>query len=104
MITDRRNLASSCSERRSGGRPLCFFFPFLPPSAYALDMGEWKAPVSLRVSQDLRRELEGVAARERRKLGNVGEVLLEWAVLQLRVAGTIERLLKVQLTSKPGKN
>lgn len=66
-------------------------------------MGEWKAPLSVRVRQDLRRELEGVAERERRKLGNVAEVLIEWAVLQLRVAGTIERLLKVQLTSKAGR-
>jgi hypothetical protein len=66
-------------------------------------MGEWKAQISLRVSQDLRRELEGVAERERRKLGNVAEVLIEWAVLQLRLAGTIDRLLKVQLMSKKAK-
>lgn len=66
-------------------------------------MGEWKAQISLRVRQELRRELEGVAERERRKLGNVAEVLLEWAVLQLRVAGTIERLMKVQLTNKGKK-
>jgi len=48
----------------------------------------------------LRRELEGVAERERRKLGNVAEALLEWAALQLRVAGTVDRLMKVQLTNK----
>jgi hypothetical protein len=65
-------------------------------------MGEWKAPLSVRVRQDLRRELEDVAERERRKLGNVAEVLIEWAVLQLRVAGTIDRLLKVQLANKKG--
>jgi hypothetical protein len=40
-------------------------------------MAEWKAQISLRVRQDLRRELEGVAERERRKLGNVAEALLE---------------------------
>jgi len=39
-------------------------------------MGEWKAQLSLRVRQ-LRRELEEWAFKERRKLGNVGEVLLE---------------------------
>jgi hypothetical protein len=50
--------------------------------------------------QDLRRELEGVAERERRKLGNVAEALLEWATLQLRVAGSVERLMKVQLANK----
>jgi len=41
-------------------------------------MGEWKAQISLRVRQDLRREMEEFADKERRKLGNVGEVLLEW--------------------------
>jgi hypothetical protein len=63
-------------------------------------MGEWKAQISLRVRQDLRRELEGVGERERRKLGNVAEALLEWATLQLRVAGAVERLMKVQLTNR----
>jgi hypothetical protein len=63
-------------------------------------LGEWKAQISLRVRQGLRRELEGVAERERRKLGNVAEALLEWAALQLRVAGSVDRLMKVQLTNK----
>jgi hypothetical protein len=40
-------------------------------------MGEWKAQISLRVRQDLRRELEEFACKDRRKLGNVGEALLE---------------------------
>jgi hypothetical protein len=40
-------------------------------------MGEWKAQISLRVRQDLRRELEEFADKERRKLGNVGQVLLQ---------------------------
>lgn len=42
-------------------------------------MGEWKAQISLRVRQDLRREMEEFADKERGKLGKVGEVLLEWA-------------------------
>ena len=75
-------------------------FPFLPERLERTEMGEWKAQISLRVRQDLRRELEGVAERERRKLGNVAEALLEWAALQLRVAGSVERLMKVQLTNK----
>lgn len=66
-------------------------------------MGEWKAQISVRVRQDLRRELEGVANRERRKLGNIAEVLLEWATLQLRVAGTVERLMRVQLAKSKEK-
>ena len=79
-----------------------FGFFFVPPPSFleTINMGEWKAQISLRVRQDLRRKLEGVAERERRKLGNVTEVLLESGVLQLRVAGSLERLLKVQLASK----
>jgi hypothetical protein len=60
-------------------------------------MGKWKAQISVRVRQDLRRDLEEIAARERRKLGNIVETLLEWAYEQLKVAGSTERLLKVQL-------
>ena len=58
-------------------------------------MGEWKAPLSLRIRRDLRVELEEFAARERRTLGNVGELLLEWALEQLKSAGTTERLLRM---------
>lgn len=43
-------------------------------------MGEWKAPLSLRVRQALRAEMEEFAARERRTLGNIGELLLEWSI------------------------
>ena len=63
-------------------------------------MGEWKAQISLRVRQDLRRELEECAFKERRKLGNVGETLLEWAWEQLQAAGSIDRLLKVKIRPK----
>ena len=59
-------------------------------------MGEWKAPLSLRIRQELRRELEEAAAKERRTLANLGELLLEWACEQLKLAGSIERLYKVQ--------
>jgi hypothetical protein len=63
-------------------------------------MGEWKAQLSIRVRQDLRREMEDFASTERRKLGNVGEVLLEWAWEQLKVVGTIDRLLKLRAIKK----
>ena len=66
-------------------------------------MGEWKAPLSLRVRQELRRQLEEAAAKERRTLANVGELLLEWASEQLKVAGSIDRLLKVQLAKSREK-
>jgi hypothetical protein len=62
-------------------------------------MGEWKAQISLRVRQALRSELEQFAARERRKLGNITELLLEWAFEQLTTAGSTERLLKYKIPS-----
>ena len=57
-------------------------------------MGEWKDPLSLRVRRDLRAGLEEFAAREKRALGNIGEVLLEWSFKQLQAAGSTEQLLK----------
>jgi hypothetical protein len=60
-------------------------------------MGEWKAQISLRIRQALRAELEEFAAREKRKLGNIGEVLLEWSFEQLKAAGSIDRLLKYRI-------
>jgi hypothetical protein len=66
-------------------------------------MGEWKAQISVRVRQVLRAEMEEVAARERRKLGNLAELLLEWGFAQLKVAGSTERLLKVSLTQRTTK-
>jgi hypothetical protein len=60
-------------------------------------MGEWKAQISVRVRQALRTELEEFAAREKRKLGNVGEVILEWGFEQLKAAGSIDRLLKYKI-------
>ncbi len=62
-------------------------------------MGDWKAPLSLRVRQALRAELEEFAARERRTLGNVGELILEWGFEQLKAAGSTERLLKSKICS-----
>ncbi len=66
-------------------------------------MGEWKAPLSLRVRQALRAEMEEFAARERRTLGNLGELLLEWSFVQLKVAGSMDRLLKVALKPRNTK-
>ena len=65
-------------------------------------MGEWKAQLSLRVRQQLRRDLEEFAERERRKLGNIGELLLEWSFEQLKAAGSTERLLKFAVRKKLG--
>jgi hypothetical protein len=60
-------------------------------------MGEWKAQISLRVRQALRAELEKFAARERRKLSNISELILEWGFEQLKAAGSTERLLKYKI-------
>lgn len=60
-------------------------------------MGEWKAQISLRVRQALRSELEQFAARERRKLGNITELILEWAFEQLKTVGSTERLLRYKI-------
>jgi hypothetical protein len=60
-------------------------------------MGEYKVQLGLRVRQALRVELEEFAAREKRKLGNVGEVILEWGFEQLKQAGSIDRLLKYKI-------
>ncbi len=57
-------------------------------------MGEWKAPLSLRIRNELRCELETIAKRERRTLGNLGEILIEWATERLREAGGTEKLLQ----------
>jgi hypothetical protein len=66
-------------------------------------MGEWKAPLSLRIRRELRAQLEELAARERRTLGNVGELLLEWGLEQLKIAGSTERLLKSRISSSDAR-
>ena len=63
----------------------------------SLRVNEWKAQLSLRVRPALRAGMEEFAAREKRKLGNVGEVLLEWSFQQLQTAGSITRLLKYNI-------
>jgi hypothetical protein len=57
-------------------------------------MGEWKTSLSLRIKIDTKMELEKYAKREMRTLGNIGEVLIEWALVQLRKAGGTEKLLR----------
>lgn len=60
-------------------------------------MGEWKAQLSLRIKQQLRLEIEEFAARERRTLGNIGEILVTWAFEQLKEAGSTEKLLNKKM-------
>jgi hypothetical protein len=60
-------------------------------------MGEWKAAVTLRIPPALRIEVEQFAGRERRSLGNLGAVLLDWSFEQLKVAGSVDRLLRYKI-------
>lgn len=38
--------------------------------------------------------MESFAAREKRSLGNLGELLVEWGFEQLKAAGSTDRLLQ----------
>jgi len=60
-------------------------------------VGEWKAQISMRVRQALRVELEEIAAREHRKLGNLTELLIEWSSKHLKEAGCTEELLRSEI-------
>jgi hypothetical protein len=55
-------------------------------------MGVWKFNVSLRMRGELRAEMMVFAAREKRSLGNLGIVLLEWAFEQVKAAGSTTKL------------
>ena len=57
-------------------------------------MGEWKSQVTVRVRQTLRAEIEEFAAKERRTMSNISEVLLEWSIAHLKKAGTIDQLVR----------
>jgi hypothetical protein len=63
-------------------------------------MGEWKAQVSFKVRQALRDELAKFAAQEKRTVGNLGGLILEWGFEQLKAAGSTERLLKFAIRKK----
>lgn len=60
-------------------------------------VGQWSAPLSFRVRRG--RELEEAAGNERRRLGNLSALSLEWACEPFNVAGRIDRLSSVDLTT-----
>jgi len=64
-------------------------------------MGEWKAQVSFRVRQAFRDELAAFATQEKRTLGNLGELILEWGFEQLKAVGSTHRLLKFKIKVAP---
>jgi hypothetical protein len=57
-------------------------------------MGEWKTALSIRVRQSLKTTFRKSLDREYRKLGNLGELLMEWSYEQLTAAGSTAKLLK----------
>jgi hypothetical protein len=63
-------------------------------------MGEWKVTFTMRLRPGLKDGLERVAHQEHRSLGNLGEMLMEWAFDQLSAAGSTERLLKHKIRDK----
>lgn len=65
-------------------------------------MGEWKVQLNLRVSQALKAKLERFASREKRKLGNLSEIILEWGFEQLEAAGSTHHLLKYRVRPSSG--
>ena len=65
-------------------------------------MGEWKTALSIRVRRSLKDDLQKIADCEYRKLGNLGELLIEWSYEQLKAAGSTERLLKFAIRKKQG--
>jgi hypothetical protein len=60
-------------------------------------MGVWKTTVTMRIRPDFRDELVKFAASEKRSLGNLGGILLEWAFEQLESVGSTDRLLKSKI-------
>jgi hypothetical protein len=62
-------------------------------------MGEWKANVTIRIRPSSRDELLEFAVREQRSIGNVGAVVLEWGLKQLKTVGSTEQLLKFEIRS-----
>lgn len=63
-------------------------------------MGEWKTPISVRLPQAVKDDLQKFADREHRKLANLSELLLTWAYKQMKIAKSSERLLKCKIQSK----
>jgi hypothetical protein len=57
-------------------------------------MGEWKVGVTLRMRGDLKTEMIAYAEREKRSLGSLAAILLEWSFERLKTAGSTMRLLQ----------
>src|SRR5260370_2321033 len=79
---------------------LFIFFFFSSRRRHTIFKCDWSSDVCSSDLQDQLSdvtELEEFAAREKRKLGNIGELILEWGFEQLKAAGSTERLLKYKI-------
>jgi len=56
-------------------------------------MGEWKIAATLRMRGELRAEMIAFAEQQKRSLGNLAAILLEWSFEQLKAAGSTTKLL-----------
>ena len=54
--------------------------------------GEWKIGVSLRMRGEVRAEIMAFAEREKRSMGNLIAILVEWSFEQLKAAGSTTKL------------
>lgn len=59
---------------------------------------DWsRAPLSVSLRESLLKEIEELAARERKKPREVVELILEWSVARLREAESVNRLLRCRI-------
>ena len=65
--------------------------PVVPPT------GETKRPMSPGVREDVWKGMKEMAVNEDKNLAQIAEIVLESSVLQLRAAGSTDRLLKHQV-------
>jgi len=64
---------------------------------------EWsRAPLSVSLRENLLKEIEEFAARERKKSREIVELILEWSVARLREAGSVNRLLRCRIRLPDG--
>jgi len=70
-------------------------------------MDYWsRAPLSVSLRESLLREIEGFAARERKKSREIVELILEWSVARLQEAGSVNRVLQcvIRLPEGPSRS
>jgi hypothetical protein len=59
--------------------------------------GELKRPMNPGAREDVWKGMKEIAVNEDKRLSQLAELVLEWSALQLRAAGSTDRLLKHQI-------